>query len=184
MDSVRSCTKSAGTQEKSFSFSHLGGFFGLNLIIIALFSALFAFFSFLFIMSVRVDFVVMIRNTLLSILGVLAYLFIGISHSYFFQQPSVRSAIVGAYHLSIEKMGRVLLFVATTALASIALWVSYLGIDWLLIHLFGQLSGTIGAFTAYQITTGVIAFILAMLLLAFNNIYFFCIVKKDIHATR
>ncbi|MBI4739033.1 hypothetical protein HY772_05745 [Candidatus Woesearchaeota archaeon] len=182
MDSISElseCHEGKKARWTEFGFSRLGSFFGLNLLIILIFSALLAFFSFLFIMSVRVEYIVLIRNSLLLLIGILAYFFIGVGHSFFFHGCCARRSMVKTYRLCVEKAGRLIPLLLTTIVSAGALWMLYLGVDWLLIRLFGKISGTITAFTAYQIATVIVAFLLAVLLLTFNQVYFFRIVARE-----
>jgi hypothetical protein len=146
----------------------------LNIMILTITFLIFAFFSFIFIMSVKIDYIVLVRNVLLTVTIIVAYIFLNMGQAHFIierQDNLIRKSLGSAYRTAIEKMMTFAPQMLVTAALSLISWAIYLGIDWTLIRVLKEGSGT-AASTLYTTVTILIAFIMITAILTYNQFVF------------
>jgi ABC-type transport system involved in multi-copper enzyme maturation permease subunit len=163
--------KTLRTSRKELSFSKIMRFASLNLLVLLIFTAIFAFFSFLFIMSVRIDYIVMVRNIFLVATCIIAFIYINFAQSAFLRQHLIRKSMAEAYRLTAERSWKSLQQIAITAMISAVFWAAYLGIDWALIRIFKQ-GYNAPASPAYTAIIVFLMFVMVTFVLTYNLFVF------------
>ncbi len=148
----------------------------------SIFLVLAVFFSAIFIMTVRVELLEIIRNVFLALIGFFYYLSNNTLHSLFSSGTSgVRTVLRKTFGIVFNRLREYFMLIGFTIIAFFVLVLGYYAFDWLIVYLLGSALGNSGVMLGYKAVNSVIVFMLFFGLLAFNRVQFYVLLRKLKH---
>ncbi len=165
--------------KSQFSFSRLGQFYLLNILIIGVFFAIMLLFNSILV-NIKQTYALYVFTLLAVPYSLFLYLVINISHSEFYEGDSIKTAIKKSFIKTFTKIKSYRETILTMILFALSLWLLFLGSGYL-IRLFTSKNYSLYLSTyAYFKQASIIILDLAFyFMILINRISFYAVIKED-----
>ena len=166
-------------EKKEAGHRGFNSFLLLNIFMMGTFLLAFLLLSLLFITTVKIEALQLLRNVSFALFGIFAYFAANTAHSLFIQGKGIRESVSGTLDMIFGRPREYIGMICFTTVAFFILAGAYYALDWAVLKVIGTAIQSAPVFFGYAIYNTIIVAALALGLFAFNRVYFYTLISRQ-----